>query len=76
MTKTTSIVWAVALGAAAFWGVLATREPEVSPSASAAAAPDLFPFVRSMEGTRPDGETHVTGGKSLVVDRELQVIRE
>ncbi|MGE5651915.1 MAG: lipase secretion chaperone [Bacillota bacterium] len=75
MTKTTSIVWAVALGAAAFGGVMATREPEVRPAADAA-RPNLFPFVRSMEGTRPDGDAQVTSDKTLVVDRELRNLFE
>lgn len=33
--------------------------------------PDLFAFVRSMEGTRPDGNVTVAAGDKLVVDAEL-----
>ncbi len=36
-----------------------------------AAAPNLFPFVHSMEGTKPDGDIKVAGGDELVVDAEL-----
>jgi len=35
------------------------------------AEPDLFAFVRSMEGTRPDGNLTVADGDQLVVDAEL-----
>ena len=35
------------------------------------AEPDLFAFVRSMEGTRPDGAVSIDIGEQLVVDAEL-----
>lgn len=35
------------------------------------AEPDLFAFVRSMQGTRPDGDIKTSTGAQLVVDAEL-----
>lgn len=47
-------------------------KPEVAAVAAApAAAPDPFAFVRSMEGTRPDGDVRLDAGGQLVVDAEL-----
>lgn len=75
MTKTASIVWTAALGAAVFWGVLAIREP-AAPAPAKVAEPDLFAFVRSMEGTRPDGDIRQASGAALVADRELRNLFE
>lgn len=44
---------------------------EAPPPPVEKAEPDLFAFVRSMEGTRPDGNLTVAPGDQLVVDAEL-----
>lgn len=44
------------------------EEEALKPEAGA----NLFPFVRSLEGTRPDGEIKVTAGDALVIDAELR----
>lgn len=70
---TTNAKWtAIGLGAAAalaalYFTTAATRAPAPAP----APAPDPFAFVRSMEGTRPDGDIKVGAGEQLVVDAEL-----
>ncbi|MES2259258.1 MAG: lipase secretion chaperone [Pseudomonadota bacterium] len=46
------------------------RTPDAAPP-PAAKAPDYFAFVRSMEGTRPDGALRQDGADHLVVDEEL-----
>lgn len=43
----------------------------VAVAAAPAATPDPFAFVRSMEGTRPDGDVRLDAGGQLVVDAEL-----
>ena len=65
--------WMTALGVAAaalalYW-TLAPGEPPAP--AQEKPEPDLFAFVRSMEGTRPDGNVTVAAGDKLVVDAEL-----
>jgi lipase chaperone LimK len=67
-----SVVWigAAALVAAFFIAIL-LRPPEVDTAPRTAAEPNLFPFVRSMEGTKPDGEITLGAGDTLVVDAEL-----
>ncbi|MFD2270070.1 hypothetical protein ACFS07_00330 [Undibacterium arcticum] len=37
-----------------------------------AADANLFPFVRSMDGTRPDGDLRLAAGDALVVDARLR----
>lgn len=67
-----SIVWmgAAALVAAFFVaGMLRQHDAVTAPRH--AAEPNLFPFVRSMEGTKPDGELTVGADDVLVVDAEL-----
>jgi lipase chaperone LimK len=49
--------------------MLAGHEAPVAPVRRA--EPDYFAFVRSMEGTRPDGEIRQAAGDKLVVDAEL-----
>ncbi|MES2300181.1 MAG: lipase secretion chaperone [Pseudomonadota bacterium] len=52
--------------------LLATRStPLAAPPSAQRAHPDYFPFVRSMEGTHPDGDIKVAPGDALVVDAEL-----
>lgn len=46
--------------------------PDVAPPAQAAPAdPNYFAFVRSMDGTRPDGDIRQGSADQLVVDAEL-----
>ncbi len=57
------------LAALALYLVLRPGEPPAPPPEKP--EPDLFAFVRSMEGTRPDGKVTVAAGEKLVVDAEL-----
>ncbi|MDO8039314.1 lipase secretion chaperone [Janthinobacterium sp. SUN137] len=57
------------LAALALYLVLRPGEPPAPPPEKA--EPDLFAFVRSMQGTRPDGDVTVAAGDKLVVDAEL-----
>ena len=57
------------LAALALYLALRPGEPPAPPPEKA--EPDLFAFVRSMEGTRPDGNVTVAAGDKLVVDAEL-----
>lgn len=70
MRKTIVVGFAAAGVAAAFFTLSAMRTEQQAPHASSA-APDLFPFIRSLEGTRPDGKLQTTDGEALVVDAEL-----
>jgi len=64
-------VWigAAALAAAIAVPLLMTREEPPAPKTAAQA--DLFPFVKSLQGTRPDGDIKVAAGDVLVVDAQL-----
>ncbi|MEG0885205.1 MAG: hypothetical protein RSH52_28595, partial [Janthinobacterium sp.] len=55
--------------ALALYLVLRPGEPPAPPPEKA--EPDLFAFVHSMQGTRPDGNVTVAAGDKLVVDAEL-----
>lgn len=46
-------------------------KPDAAPQAVAHAEPNYFAFVRSMEGTKPDGDIKTAPGDQLVVDAEL-----
>jgi lipase chaperone LimK len=48
------------------------RAPAPLPQAAPRATADPFAFVRSMEGTRPDGDIRQGGTGQLVVDAELR----
>ncbi|AEK63285.1 lipase secretion chaperone [Collimonas fungivorans] len=65
-------VWigAAALAAAIAVPLLMTREEPPAPKKAAAQA-DLFPFVKSLQGTHPDGDIKVAAGDVLVVDAQL-----
>jgi lipase chaperone LimK len=71
MTARTNLIAAgtAAIGAVLLAFLLAGRAP--APQAPAAAPPDSFAFVRSMEGTRPDGDVKQDDTGQLVVDAEL-----
>lgn len=60
---------AAALAAAFFIPMLIQQQDELPPEV--AAEPNLFPFVRSFEGTIPDGKLTIASGDVLVVDTEL-----
>lgn len=69
--KTTSIVvFAAAAIAAAFFGA-GMMQHESEEAAAAPSAPNLFPFVRSLEGTVPDGALPEDSTDRLVVGEEL-----
>lgn len=51
-----------------YWSLARTAPAGPAP---ARADPNYFAFVRSMEGTRPDGELHQNASAQLVVDAEL-----
>ncbi len=75
--KRNRILWmgAVALGMALVIGAMSLRESS-APAEARKAEPDLFPFVRSFEGTRPDGNVRAGEGSALSVDRELRNLFE
>lgn len=60
---------ALLLGASALY--FGAGEVAEAPPPARAPGPDLFAFVPSMEGTRPDGELTTLPGEQLVVDAEL-----
>ena len=68
MRTHTTLIAAGALAALALYWSLAPGEAPAPPPQKE--DPDLFAFVRSMEGTRPDGNL-VAAGETLVVDAEL-----
>ncbi|MGK5027305.1 lipase secretion chaperone [Janthinobacterium sp. RB2R34] len=63
----TTLIAAGALAALALYWTQAPGEAPAPPPQD----PDLFAFVRSMEGTRPDGNLTVSAGETLKVDAEL-----
>lgn len=67
----TNAKWIIgaSLAALALYLVLRPGEPPAPPLDKP--EPDLFAFVRSMQGTRPDGNVTVAAGDKLVVDAEL-----
>ncbi|OBV38225.1 lipase secretion chaperone [Janthinobacterium psychrotolerans] len=69
MRTNKSLIAAGALAAMALYWSLAPGEPPAP--APPKEDPDLFAFVRSMEGTRPDGNLTASAGGTLVVDAEL-----
>lgn len=64
-------IWigAAALAAALFIPMLLQQREEPAPEQ--VAEPNLFPFVRSLEGTMPDGNIKTTPDDALIVDAEL-----
>lgn len=62
---------AAAVVAAILVTVMVRRDPAPAPPPVAAAPADPFAFVRSMEGTRPDGDVKVGADGALVIDAEL-----
>ncbi len=62
---------ALAALAAGAWFMLARGSGVAAPEAPPRAEANYFAFVRSMEGTRPDGELHQDDADRLVVDAEL-----
>ncbi|HJV74988.1 MAG TPA: lipase secretion chaperone [Noviherbaspirillum sp.] len=71
MKLTHPVVWmgAAALAAAFSIPMLMRHEPEVA--ADKPADQNYFSFVRSLDGTRPDGNVKTTGDDALVVDASL-----
>jgi lipase chaperone LimK len=71
MTAQTTLMagTALVLGAGLLWYSLGRADPAAAPVAGP--APDAFAFVRSMEGTRPDGKVRQDPAGELVVDAEL-----
>ena len=69
----TALVWVgtAVLVAAVFSVVVLAQHAEDAPPKVAVEA-NLFPFVRSFEGTRPDGDINVAAGNTLVVDEQLR----
>jgi len=62
---------ALVLATGAIWTIyLALAKPDPAPAAPHA-EPNYFAFVRSMEGTHPDGDVKQDAGARLVVDAEL-----
>ena len=71
MTFRNPVLWigAAALAAAFFIPMLIQQREEIVPET--AAEPNLFPFVRSLEGTAPDGNIKTASDDVLIVDAEL-----
>jgi lipase chaperone LimK len=70
MKKITIVGLAAAVIAAAFLTNSLMRAPEKT-DARAPASSDLFPFLRSLDGTRPDGNLQIAEGEALVINAEL-----
>lgn len=70
MKKSSIAGFAAAATAAAFFAGSFMQQRPAEP-ATAAAAPNLFPFIRSFEGTVPDGQAREAAEDSLVVSDEL-----
>ena len=64
--------WAAAATAAVLATVIAVGRQGEEPAAPAAAQQNLFPFVRSLQDTYPDGALKVDGADALVADAELR----
>lgn len=64
-------VWVGAATLAAVIGIPIGVTHEKPPAPKIAAQADPFPFVRSLQGTHPDGDVKVTAGDVLVVDAQL-----
>ncbi|MES2264659.1 MAG: lipase secretion chaperone [Pseudomonadota bacterium] len=62
---------AAVLAAVAFFATPA-RQGDAMPAS--AREPDLFSFVRSMDGTRPDGAARENPDSTLVVDHDLRLL--
>jgi len=60
-----------ALSAVAFF-IAVRHHDEQDAVPKVVAAANLFPFVRSMAGTRPDGDLKLAAGDALVVDASLR----
>ncbi|HEY0846392.1 MAG TPA: lipase secretion chaperone [Noviherbaspirillum sp.] len=74
--RTLSVVgFAAAAAAAAFFAAAMLRGAPEEPVAPPA-APNLFPFVRSLEGTVPDGEVQSDPADRLVVSEDLMRLFE
>jgi len=69
--KKTTIVGLAAVGIAAAFLTISSLHTAEKTEAQAPSTPDLFPFLRSLEGTRPDGALQVAEGEALVVNAEL-----
>lgn len=68
MRTHTTLIAASAVALALYWSFW---PGEPAPPPVQKEDPDLFAFVRSMEGTHPDGKLTVAAGDKLVVDAEL-----
>lgn len=64
--------WAAAATAAVLVTVIAVGRQGEEPAAPAAAQQNLFPFVRSLQDTYPDGALKVDATEALVADAELR----
>ena len=73
MIKKPSLIWSgAALASVALLGAVVLRPaPEAAAKPDALPRSDPFAFVRSMEGTKPDGNLKVAANSGLVVDAEL-----
>ncbi|MBA5687482.1 lipase secretion chaperone [Rugamonas apoptosis] len=70
MNARTKLLRAGGLALAAGTLYLTLHQPE-APAQPARSAPNYFAFVRSMDGTTPDGEVRQNSAEKLVVDAEL-----
>jgi lipase chaperone LimK len=62
---------AIAAAALAVAALVVYRVTQPEPPAAAVAEPNLFPFVRSFEGTRPDGAIEAAAAAQQVASEEL-----
>jgi lipase chaperone LimK len=68
---TPTMVFVAAALAAVIFAVVMLMQPEQAPPAKVIAEPNLFPFVRSLEGTGPDGNIAAAAGNAEVANAEL-----
>lgn len=71
MKKSSIAGIAAAATAAAFFAGSFIQQRPAEQATTVAAAPELFPFIRSFEGTVPDGQVRAAAEDSLVVSDEL-----
>ena len=69
--KKMTIAGFAAAGLAAVFSVVKMMQPAPAVTAARPSETDLFPFVRSFEGTRPDGNIQTEQTEALVVNAEL-----
>ncbi|NMM37594.1 MAG: lipase chaperone [Glaciimonas sp.] len=71
-TRTYALVWITAALVAAVFFIFMRTSGEVAAPVKSVAEPNLFPFVKSLEGTRSDDAVTIAADQTLVVDSALR----